>query len=403
MANYLKINGNLLLYNGKLIKVPNLDPSNIKSGVEILGVIGTYSNSIDGVVSNDGELEIYYSDKWSTINVYKDNAYVNVANDTSATVNLGTDLEDWSPTITLNYKSGNITANNLSAENIKSGVSILGVTGTYSGETPQTQEKSVTPTKSIQEVTADTGYYLSKVTVSAIPDNYIIPSGSKTITENGTNIDIRSYSTVSVNVPTSSSSSIEGVDLTDGTLYINSGNYEVMLYSSSVTYVLQDNASVHISAPSRVSLESDTNLTYKSGTVTAINLTADNIKSGVSILGVTGTYNGSGSAINGVIEENGMLVVENSTYYSSYVIRDVDNVANVALVEDSNITLEASDSRNEFTLNYVDGTVVANNLTPENIKSGVSILGVSGTYEGNTPSVSFDSATGTLTITTSGV
>ena len=44
------------------------------------------------------------------------------------------------------------------------------------------------------------------------------------------------------------------------------------------------------------------------------------------------------------------------------------------------------------------------NLSAENIKSGVSILDVTGTYEGgNTPSVSFDSTTGTLTITTNEV
>lgn len=400
MDKYLKINGNLLLYNGKLIKVQNLTPSNIKSGVNILGVVGKYKLP-DGVMSNDGELEIYSSDEWNGINVYKQNAFVNIKTDSNATVILGTLEEDWNPTITLRYEAGTIVSDNLSADNIKSGVEILGITGTYvgsgSGGTIVTEEKTVTPTNSTQIITPSDGKYLSKVTVDSIPSNYIIPSGGKGIIKNGT-YDVSSYATVTVQVPT-----IDGVELTDGDLYINSGNYGVMVYSSSTVYILQDNASVHISAPSTVSLESDTNLTYKSGTVTATNLTADNIKSGVSILGITGTYEGSSTSINGVIEENGMLVVENSTYYSSYVIRDVDNVANVVLVEDSNITLEASNSRNEFTLNYVDGTVVANNLTPSNIKSGVSILGVTGTYEGNTPSVSFDSATGTLTITTSGV
>lgn len=338
MASYLKINGYLLLYNGKLIKVPNLDPSNIKSGVEILGVIGTHSNPIDGITLNDGELEIYSSDEWnSAINVYKDNAYINVVSDNSATVNLGIDVEDWNPTITLNYLSGTITANNLTPDNIKSGVSILGVSGTYEGS----------GSGSIDGVSLDNG---ALTLYDTDRWNYI------NINKSNTNINLRNDSTNTINL---------GDDL---------GDY-------------------HPTAQ----------LVYKSGTVTSTNLTADNIKSGVSILGITGTYEGSSTSINGVIEENGTLVVENSTYYSSYVIRDVDNVANVVLVEDSNITLEASNSRNEFTLNYVDGTVVANNLTPENIKSGVSILGVTGTYEGNTPSVSFDSATGTLTITTSGV
>ena len=48
------------------------------------------------------------------------------------------------------------------------------------------QSKTVTPTKYIQEVTADPGYTaLEKVTVESIPSEYIIPSGTKTITENG--------------------------------------------------------------------------------------------------------------------------------------------------------------------------------------------------------------------------
>ena len=55
------------------------------------------------------------------------------------------------------------------------------------------EERTVTPTKSQQIITPATGKYLSKVTVNTIPDNYIIPSGNKEITENGTNIDIRNY------------------------------------------------------------------------------------------------------------------------------------------------------------------------------------------------------------------
>ena len=54
--------------------------------------------------------------------------------------------------------------------NIKTGVNILGVTGSYSGDEIKAQSKSVTPSTSQQTVQPDDGYdYLANVTVAAIP------------------------------------------------------------------------------------------------------------------------------------------------------------------------------------------------------------------------------------------
>lgn len=70
------------------------------------------------------------------------------------------------------------------AGNIKSGVQILGVTGTYSGESISAQTKNATPSWSSQTIQPDSGYdYLSAVTVASIPIVYSDNSaGGQTVT-----------------------------------------------------------------------------------------------------------------------------------------------------------------------------------------------------------------------------
>ena len=66
---------------------------------------------------------------------------------------------------------------------------------------PALEEKSVTPTESAQNVTPSTGKCgLKKVSVGAIPSDYVIPSGTQQITENGT-YDVSGKANAVVNVP----------------------------------------------------------------------------------------------------------------------------------------------------------------------------------------------------------
>lgn len=75
----------------------------------------------------------------------------------------------------------------------------LGLKSVAVNPTPSSA-KTVTPTKETQTVSPDGGELLSGVTVNPIPDEYIIPSGTKDITTNGTT-DVTSFASVNVAVP----------------------------------------------------------------------------------------------------------------------------------------------------------------------------------------------------------
>lgn len=87
---------------------------------------------------------------------------------------------------------------------------------------------SITPTTSAQTIGAANTVLESAVTVNAIPSQYIIPSGNLPITQNGNNIDVTNYATVSVNVSggggTSASVSESSVTVTSATSSISFTN-----------------------------------------------------------------------------------------------------------------------------------------------------------------------------------
>lgn len=169
-------------------------------------IISELPESISGVTYSDNTLFISKSDV--DINVISPVQNININSGGEANIVNG---------------GGTITADNLSAGNIKSGVNILGVAGTY--ETP-TETKSVTPIESLQTITPSTGKHLSKITVEAIPNTYIGSAIPQIVDDIELGIDNQ---TTRVNL--------------DNTLYIESDGNSSGWYMSG-GYVVIDNIKV---------------------------------------------------------------------------------------------------------------------------------------------------------------
>lgn len=179
-------------YCKKDIKVTPANPENIvagniRSGVQILGVTGNYAG--EGVTLQEKTVTPTTSQQTVTPSSGKDGlsqVTVNAIETETKEVTPGTSEQIITPTTGKYLTSVTVGA-------------------------IQTETKSATPTKSTQTITPASGKFLSSVTVNPIPSNYIIPTGTKEITENGT-ADVTQFASVNVNVPSPNATVTENDD-----------------------------------------------------------------------------------------------------------------------------------------------------------------------------------------------
>lgn len=196
---------------------------------------------------------------------------------------------------------------------------------------PTLQSKTVTPTTTAQTITADNGYDgLQTVTVSRIPIQFIVPTGTVTITANGT--------------------------------------YNVTDYSS---------ASVNVTAPSP-SFQSKT-ITPSTSTIT---VTADNGYDGLSSVVVRPMPTGS-LATPSISVTNGVIVATSRISSAGYLDTNTIASSSYEMTTSAGGTFTPTTVTQTIARNtYLTGTVTIpgdTDLIPANIASGINIFGVTGT------------------------
>lgn len=152
-----------------------------------------------------------------------------------------------------------------------------------------TEEKTFTPTTSVQTYTPTSGVYVSKVTVNAMPTG-------KAATPATTITAAPTISVSSSGLITASASATKSVTPTITSGYVSSGTSGTITVSGSNTKQLTTKAATtYTPTTTNQTIAASTYLTGVQTIKGDANLVAGNIKSGVSIFGVSGTYTGSTS------------------------------------------------------------------------------------------------------------
>lgn len=119
-----------------------------------------------------------------------------------STINFGGTMDQWNAITKGSHWRDGVPATKVTCSDGEVALTSGSSSGDSSGGTTEvtTEEITITPTDGVQEITPTNADYFSKVTVEAIPSEYVKPSGTLSITENGT-ADVTTYSAADVSIP----------------------------------------------------------------------------------------------------------------------------------------------------------------------------------------------------------
>lgn len=291
---------------------------------------------------------------------------------------------------------------------------------------PLLQSKTATPATSQQVITADSGYDgLSQVSVDAIPSEYIVPSGTYTISASGSH-NVANYASASVASGSATASATKGtvsnhsititpsVARTAGYITTGTANGTAVTVSASElvsgTYTVNSSGTKDVTNYASASVPSGT-----AGTPTATKGTVSNHSVTVtpSVTNTTGWITGDTKTGTGVTVSASELV--SGTYnVTSGGTKDVTNYASASV---PTLTLPTSTTTSSTT-GYTLKATIDRNTSDRYLNIGTGFNSTSGYYKISgvangsattpaktitaNPGISVNSSTGVITASVSG-